>query len=295
MNYRNHTNRQSRVGFTLIEILVVLAIIAVLVSLSAAAYQRVRITQMVRTSEQTVAKIQMGLDNQVKIIADNVRQEQINKSPDFTTMLSFCGGGGSNEDLAAAVLLHCRLRQYLPQTQAELSVPSFTFGGVIFNRPLAFASIAGISDTPEKVSAAALYAIITAQTQGGNSFATDEALSGAILDIPSGSGNIRVFKDGWGNPIPFVRFFQSAELDAPPYADAKAWKDPFDPRAKIFGWANAANKAAFQSTVGLGALGRNTTVLAYSAGTNKTIDAPIGSVDDIMGYRLRSIGAKGAR
>lgn len=296
MRQTNHTHRSSRTGFTLVEILVVLAIIALLLSLTTAAVQRVRVTQMVRTSENVVSKIQMGLDNQVTVIADNVRRESQNGgSADFNNLKPFCD---NDPDRTAAVLLYCRLRQNFPQTQAELAAPSFTVGAVTFTRPLAFTAIAGVTGTPQQVSAAALYAALSGQTQGGKTFEADEALSGAQIDIPLGAVSARVFKDGWGNPIPFVRFFQSAELDAPPFCDGKfgtgpaPGKDPFDAWAKIYGWTtNPTNKNTLQTTLGYTAAswGRNTTVLVYSWGLDK---AP-GTADDILGYRLRSIGAKG--
>jgi prepilin-type N-terminal cleavage/methylation domain-containing protein len=297
----NRTNRRCRrAGFTLIELLVVISIIVVLVGLSMAAYQRVRITQFRRTSEDIVSKIQTGIDNQVKIIADNVRREQMDKSTDYSTLLTWCD---NDPDRAAAVLMYCRLRQNLPATSAELNAASFALGGVTFPRPPAFASLAGVSDpSPEKVSAAALYIALSQRTIGGNTFAVDDATAGAQLDISLiGVGNVRVFKDGWGNPIPFQRFYQSAELDAAPYVDAKlgagaqVGKDTFDIRGKISTWSDATKRGQVQSTLGIPAWNRNTTVLVYSWGQNQVADAPLGVTDDIMGYRLRSIGAKGAK
>lgn len=296
MTRTNRTRRLPRAAFTLVELLVVIGIIALLVSLSTAAYQRVRVSQMVRTTEDVVSKVQMGLDGQVKIIADKVRQEQLNESDDFKNLRDdFCAP--ADKDLAVAVLLYCRLRQNFPQTAAELSSPSFTLGTtkpVTFRRPLAFNTIASATGTPEQVSAAVLFAALAGQTQGGNTFAADEALSGAQIDIPLGSVTARVFKDGWGNPIAFNRFFQSAELDAPPFCDGKfgtgaaAGKDPFDSWGKIYSWTGA-NKATLQSTLGVPAWGRNTNVVAYSWGLDKTPN----TADDILGYRLRAIATKG--
>jgi len=296
-------------------LLVVIAIIGLLVSLTTAAIQRVRVTQAVRTSENIVTKIQMGIDNQVKVIADGVRRElpspaNSSGSKDFSDMLTACGGGSANEDLAAAVLMYCRLRQNFPQTSGELTTTmtaaplagqlGFTFGGVNFPRPIAFNAINGFTGSVDQVSAAALYAALAGRTIGGNTFAADEALAGAQMDVAVGPVSARMFKDGWGNPICFQRFFQSAELDAPPYCDGKfgtgpaPGKDPFDSAGKIYSWSGA-NKTTLQTILGYSptSWGHNTTVLAYSFGTNKTPDAPLGVVDDILGYRLRSIGASG--
>jgi prepilin-type N-terminal cleavage/methylation domain-containing protein len=287
-----YTTQRLRRGFSLVEILVVLAIIAILASLSMAAYQRIRMLQNVRTSEDVVSKVQLGLDNQVKIIADNVRRDTT--SPEYVGLLPYCD---NDPDRTTALLLYCRLKQNFP-TPTELSSPSFTLGGVNFPRPVAFASIAGASDPDlNKVSAAILFVALSSRTQGGNTLAVDEGLAGAQLDIPMAgvSGNtVRVFKDGFGNPVPFIRFLESTELDTDPrFTNLKSGnKDPFDVRGKLSGtWTN---KAAAQTALAVAFDNRNKAITAFSYGQNKTPDPILGTLDDIMGYRLRAVGQKGA-
>jgi prepilin-type N-terminal cleavage/methylation domain-containing protein len=287
-----YTTQRPRRGFSLVEILVVLAIIAILASLSMAAYQRIRMLQNVRTSEDVVSKVQLGLDNQVKIIADNVRRDKA--SPEYVGLLPFCD---NDPDRTTSLLLYCRLKQNFP-TPAELSAASFTVGGVTFTRPVAFGSIAGASDPdPNKVSAAILFVALSARAQGGNTLAVDEGLAGAQLDLPVQSGGtVRVFKDGFGNPVPFARFLESTELDTDPrFTNLKSGnKDPFDVWGKLSGWTNAANKGSAQTSVGVAFDGRNKAITAFSYGQNKTPDPILGTLDDIMGYRLRAVGQKGA-
>jgi len=309
MKHVNRTNRwRRRAGMTLIEILVVLAIITILVSLSMAAYQRVRITQLVRATESVVEKLQMGVDQQVTIIADNVRREQQNKSADYDAMYNAVGG---DADRAKALLMYCRLKQNFPTTAAEVASPSFSVLGVTFNRPAHFAAVAGITDpNPDNVSAALLYITLSRVTQGGNTFDSDAATSGAQADIQLASGPAKVYKDAWINPIPFQRFWQSAELNAPPYSSIAAGvasNDPFDPTGKLArnNWTNqnqAENELRFRPGAlpsplqPAGALFNNSNkaIVVYSYGINKVFDnlAPA-PADDVVGYRLRSIARKG--
>jgi prepilin-type N-terminal cleavage/methylation domain-containing protein len=299
VRHANRTNRsRPRAGVTLIEILVVLAIITLLVSLSMAAYQRVRLTQMVRTTENVVEKLQMGVDNQVKIIADGVRLERQRRSPDFEAMYSAAGG---DADRGEALLMYCRLRQNFPLV-SEMTGTGFTFTlngfSVFFPWPKALLPLQGMGGTAEQQSAAVLYLALSQRTQNGNTFDSDAATSGAQADLPVGAGTFRVYKDSWGNPVPFQRFWQSAELDLPPYAKAGATaRDPYDPLGKLAAWPAAArNSAENQLGYASNALinNRNKTILVYSWGPNKVADlSNAGSGDDVVGYRLRSIARKG--
>ncbi len=286
---------RSRGGFTLVEILVVVAILALLTALTAGGVQSVRIAQMKRTTDTTVGKCQTGVDTQVKAISDQIVKERANRnarSKDFDTFVGYCDG---DEDRAAALLTYCRLRQAFPQTATELASGGFSIGSVGFPRPQAFAPLAGINGPAEHVAAAVLYVALSKRTLAGNEFA-GEGTAGAEMDITLNGISCRVYKDAWANPITFQRFAQSAELNTPDYANAKTGLlDPFDPLGKLAG--NWTNKAAIEASFGGAGFfnNQNRAFVVYSAGQNQQYNGLVPGTDDILGYRLRKIGARGAK
>lgn len=292
---RPHSSRR-REGFTLIELLTVVAIMAVLAALITGGAQAVRTAQKVRTSETTVAKLQEGVDAQVKMIVDQVIKERANRnlrSAEFTALLPYCDG---DEDRTAALLTYCRLRQAFPVTAAELGNPAgFTIGGVPFRRPAAFAVLQGVNGPPEQVAAAALYIALSKRSLAGGEF-SGEGTVGAEMDLTLNGISCRVYKDAWGEPITLLRFYQSAELDSPEYANTKTpHRDPFDPLGKLA--ANWSHKTDAEGVLGLTFNDRNRALVVLSAGKNKAFDTLTGPLmlDDILGYRLRKIGARGAK
>src|SRR4051794_39706763 len=76
-------------GFTLIELLVVISIIAILGALTAAVAMRVKSTQIAKSNDMTVDKIQKALDQQWKAIIDECRATNT-KRPAPQSLVSFC-------------------------------------------------------------------------------------------------------------------------------------------------------------------------------------------------------------
>ena len=66
-----------RAGFTLVELLTVVAIIAVLVSLVASATFQVIGVQQKRTTETTIKKVADALDQQWQAVVDQARKETV--------------------------------------------------------------------------------------------------------------------------------------------------------------------------------------------------------------------------
>lgn len=304
MAHPTHRHRRPpRPGFSLIEMLVAISIIALLFSLGGAAYQRIRIAQMVKTTEDVVNKVQGGVDDQVQVLADAARQGKIQRTPEFTGLLNYCGG---DPDRAEALLLYCKVKQAFPQTLAELNARldppqqarfGFTVGGVNFERPPAFSKLAALPTTPnapppDLVAAACLYAALTERTIGGKVFDSDAGTSGRHLDTAVNGTPVRVYRDAWDHPVSFVRFHQSAELDRAPYArEQSVFKNPFDPLGKLAqAWPN---KTDAETRLGTAFNNRNKALLVYSVGRNGVLNNF--DLDDVLGYKLRSAGARGAK
>jgi len=323
-----------RAGFTLIELLVVVAILALLAALVAAGIARVKEAQQARVSDQTLTKLQLALDKQWKAVCDQCRDDRRNKADVFQTkILPFCG---NDPDRAEALWMFINLRRDLPQTFSEsrgdpcpnlaqrngtapFSAPGDSRRGTWLwypqnvNTPADFIVPARNTfnsvpttdtGTADEMSAALLFLILTERGARGTTFAADDAMQGAQMSFNVGgpSGPVfSAFKDGFGSPVPFVRFFQHPELDQPPYVRAGLTiTDPLDPIGRLKNWADTNKKAAAQVAVADTFNGRNRMATVYSFGANKVPDRdalgalnPLGMSDDAFGYRVLRQGNRG--
>src|SRR4051812_34924679 len=102
-----------RAGFTLIELIVVMAILATLVAITTAGVQRARVAQQHAVTNQTLTKLQTGLEQQRAAVLDEARDD---KNAYLGTMTQFCD---NDKDRAKSLLSYAYLRWYFPQTFAE--------------------------------------------------------------------------------------------------------------------------------------------------------------------------------
>jgi len=290
--------RSRRRGFTLIELMAVIAIIAMLAAITAGGINRVRSAQMARNTEQTATKLQVALDQQWKAIADRVMQDKVRgRIP--AEILNHCG---KDLDRAAALWMYIQTRREMPQTFVEAQTPigvGLSPMSIELTRMLqpkqTFQSATGGGLTPEQEAAALLYMILAEQGNSGTSFSADDGTQGAQGTI----GNFRVFMDAWRTPITFVRYARNAELNQSPFVrPGSALNDPLDPTGKLpYFSSNPLPPAATAAPSMLASFGvpfdnQNRQPAVISFGPNLASDGAYG-MDNVVGYRLRRQGNRG--
>lgn len=244
-------HRRCRPGFTLLEMMVVISIIALLAALSVTAVFRVQQTQREVNTNHTLRKAQIGLDQQRKAAQFLISKE--NPTNDIKVLTS-TDGLGTILDNQRARALHTKLRmkQEFPQNYAEAR---YTFKGKYSSLNSAYgpktiysAAIGAGSDTPEKESAALLM-ITLSLGRGGVNFNIDEIGPTQTIDV--GGKQIKVLIDEWGTPICMRRWVLDdqpdilTELNDQPFVTAEQItndrRDPDDPERKLKSWGMAGN------------------------------------------------------
>lgn len=290
----DHTRR----GLTLVEILVVLAIMTLLVALVMAGVSAVRDRQMVNSTSDTVRKLQQAIDTQVQSLVDQAAADARNRTTDFQSLLSYCG---NDTDRAQALLTYLRIRHAFPQSYTEAtSNVILTLGAQTYiNWPphKAYSSLPVAISTwsPEEQSAALLYLGLSKMGTGGAAFASDDGTAGN-QDANWRESGVTVYTDSWKRPICFARLHENAMLNASPYANPKPNApslDPFDPLGKLGGTASNSwgNKGAAQTQLGVAFSINNKVITPYSWGADKKSNGLDPNSDDIVGYKLRQLGS----
>jgi prepilin-type N-terminal cleavage/methylation domain-containing protein len=185
--------RPARPSFTLVELLVVVAIIAVLLSLGTAAVMKVREVQQRHNTQDTITKLDQALQKQYHAVLDNAKSE----SPNF--IAQNLSGGDPNRARVIHVLM-CLKREF-PTSFAEARNPIAGFPpNPAYVRALQ--NVPGRS--PDDEASACLYLALT-QVRRGTDASLETALSSQEAYDPTG-GNVREVFDGWKQPLTFARW-----------------------------------------------------------------------------------------
>jgi prepilin-type N-terminal cleavage/methylation domain-containing protein len=297
--------RNGRAGFTLIELLTVLAIMGLLAAITASAVARYRMSAMEKQTDQSILKLDVGLQQQIKSITDKAKNEPI---PDNINELARDGlpsnlnvPGQFDNARARALHMKLRLQQELPQTfdEARKIIPGYPRKESIV---AAIGTTGNGANLPEE--AAALLYLILSQGRGGQTFDVDGAAPVQVRTI--NGRQMKVFVDAWDNPIVFRRTVGDTEqpvrdeLNNAPYVPANAplgKRDPLDPNGRLTApgannWVPANRALALQALMNVFQAdpfdGSNRGPYIMSAGRDGVYSN--GSEDDQFSFRIQQYG-----
>ncbi len=257
------TKPARRRGFTLIEILVVISLIAVLAALSVGALFRVRAAQQTSNTEGTLGKLDTLMMARWSAILTNAK----NPPPE---VISRCDG---DKDRAVSLWTYAVLKNEFPESYSELVTINingatlqprkiFTVGvqNKALNAPVLEQSAAlfyaAIMDSGNRGTANTLEGL---QQQVGTMDGRFDLFDTANPKKPA-TGVVPIFKDSWGNPILFRRAATNNEITSPEFSKpSTVSSNPLDPRGLLIvrvgnNWA-AANRASAITELGLPATG----------------------------------------
>ncbi len=299
-----------RPGFTMVELLVVVALIATLAALSVGTVFRIRTAQQRSSSEATLQKLDTKLLEKMRLIEEQVKEDVSKKTP--KTGAGELIDNGFTSEQAMAILMYYRTRHQLPTTFAEATTPITIPGtGVVLNpSPIFVTTVGPLLKTGDINESAVLIHLILSQSGGGN-----EGLSQQIGDVTVNGSTQKCYLDAYGQPIAFVRHAYDGnlnEINLSPLTKNPA-VDPFDPLNKAPAqlsspavWAavkqpvlTEGGSPCFLDVPVYRAVGTNRNHLSavVSAGPNKVfLDGPGLSMldgDNLVSYRLRREGQKG--
>lgn len=210
--------RGARPGVSLIEMLVVLAIIGILIGLTAAALQKTVETQNARTSETQVFKLQQALDNEYDRVVAQCRDANGQIPPQI---LSVCDGDPGR---ARAVWTAVNLRLNFPDSFDEvrmlpLQIKDATGANVYrIERSATFAAVPATGSlSPEEESGALLYMILAKRSvSGGGAMATsaEDLTQGSrrkvtVTTATGGTVELETFADAFKRSVGFRRWEQT--------------------------------------------------------------------------------------
>ena len=150
------SGRARRGGFSLIELLVVIGIMATLAALAVGTYNTLRTGQNDKSTESTLSKLNSVMDARYVEVID--RSRNVYKSLNPTEAAKVKAMADGDDELAQVLLAYAHLTVNFPTTKLEAQ-SDINLGGHVVNHLGVFNTIA--SGTPEQESAACLYTILT--------------------------------------------------------------------------------------------------------------------------------------
>lgn len=291
------THRSPRAGFTLIEILVVLAIIGILVALAGVAYFRFVGGAQEKTTKATIETAYGVFKKQWAHVIAEARKEPI---PDAIRLLTGPDTMGNGQDQsgerARVALIKLRLAEAFPQSYQDISDFSNQSSARYLYRFLPkpnymqtyvskWKQAGGKTGTDPKTESAACLLLALTTAKGGVQLDLDKV---PTKPLDTDSDGLPELCDAWGHPIAFFRFpHNNAKLAAaqPSMTGPKgAYTDPLDPLKMLQTWVTSndlapqfalvSNRTGFENIIQypIGNPPAFTTPVFVSAGRDEVLD-----------------------
>lgn len=240
-------SRRPRLAFTIIELLLVIAIIGVLVGLTAGAVIRLMGTAQASSTQAGVKKVQSALVRQWNEIKDKATKDPI-PAAYKPTLVALAGG---DEKRARVIWVKVKLLRDFPMSFNEALNPITLGAGVTMPSPYKnklnqLGIVAGNELPPEQQSAVCLHLALL--ERGG--LASEELTKGVTTTLTATNGSrVPAFADAWSSPLLFCRWPTGDPFLNPGSVAQSGFNDPEDPQGLLNdpAWSSSANAATFMS------------------------------------------------
>jgi prepilin-type N-terminal cleavage/methylation domain-containing protein len=210
------TNRSARrAGFTMVEMLVVLTIISILITLTAAAVLKLIPAQQQLNTQSTLTRLEGDLQRAYRSAADKFRTESIptaTNAPAAPTLgnVYYGAGGvlaiaGGDPNRAQVIWTKLRLKQTFPNSFAEALSPVPMPPLSYYTTKLTALGYTSAAPQPWESSVCLLWAL--QRGESGTAIKESDFGTGSLKDfvLPNGQ-TVKGLVDDWGMPLYFCRW-----------------------------------------------------------------------------------------